>query len=257
MSKMIIKIKTKNMKKSTKWIIGIVAAIIVMSIASTCGDDTDKKQETTQHPNESRKIDASTLKLKGTHASWFKVEEPVQISLVKTNDKGWEVRSKITFTKTKDIDTKKYQAQLQCCQYIDYVDDFEVELITGQYSNEEFNTLLAKSVGDSEAITLKPFQWEGMSYEKAKNIYDKLCGVIINGVEFEKVEKAYQSTSSTNTLTTYEEAINSTVKTYEDIIDDAMENYEEVIDEEIEAYEDAVNKAIDAYEEALDDIFGF
>ena len=36
------------MKKSTKWIFGIVAAIIVISIASTCGNDTDKKQENTQ-----------------------------------------------------------------------------------------------------------------------------------------------------------------------------------------------------------------
>ena len=184
------------MKKTTKWIIGIVVAIIVISITSTCGNDSEKKQETTQHQNESRKIDASALKLKGTHASWFKVEEPVQISLVKTNDNGWEVRSKITFIKTKEIDTKKYQAQLRCCQNIDYVDDFEVELISDQYSYQEFNTLLAKSAGESEAITLKPFQWEGMSYEKAKNIYDKLCGIVINGIEFEKVEKATQSTSS-------------------------------------------------------------
>lgn len=245
------------MKKTTKWIIGIVAAIIVMSIASTCGNDTDKKQDTTQHSNESRKIAASTLKLKGTHASWFKVEEPIQISLVKTNDKGWEVRTKITFIKTKEIDTKKYQAQLQCCQYIDYIDDFEVELITDQYSNEEFNTLLAKSVGDSEAITLKPFQWEGMSYEKAKNIYDKLCGVIINGVEFEKVEKVNKSTSSKNTLnTSYEEVINDAVKTYEDIIDDELESYEDAIDKSIDAYEDVIDKSIEAYEKALDNFFG-
>lgn len=183
------------MKKSTKWIIGIVAAIIVLSIASTCGNDTDKKQETTQHQNESRKIEASSLKLKGTHASWFKVENPVQISLIKTTDNGWEVRAKITFIKTKEIDTRKHQAQLQCCQNIDFIDDFDVELISGQYSYEEFNTLHAKSVGESETITLKPFQWEGMSYEKAKNIYDKLCGVVINGIEFEKAEKSTTSTS--------------------------------------------------------------
>ena len=183
------------MKKSTKWIIGIVAAIIVLSIASTCGNDTDKKQETTQHQNESRKIEASSLKLKGTHASWFKVENPVQISLIKTTDNGWEVRAKITFIKTKEIDTRKHQAQLQCCQNIYFIDDFDVELISGQYSYEEFNTLHAKSVGESETITLKPFQWEGMSYEKAKNIYDKLCGVVINGIEFEKAEKSTTSTS--------------------------------------------------------------
>ena len=184
------------MKKSTKWILGIVAAIIVISIASTCGNDTDKKQENTQHQNESRKIEASSIKLKGTHASWFKVEDPVQISLVKTTDKGWEVRAKITFIKTKEIDTKKYQAQLQCCQNIDFIDDFDVELITGQYSYEEFNTLHAKQVGESETITLKPFQWEGMSYENAKNIYDKLCGVVINGIEFETVEESTTPTST-------------------------------------------------------------
>ena len=202
------------MKKSTKWIIGIVAAIIAISIISTCGNNTDKKQETTQHQNESRKIDAASLKLKGTHASWFNVEDSLQISLVETTDKGWEVRAKITFIKTKEIDTKKYQAQLQCCQDIDFTDDFDVELISGQYSYEEFNTLHAKSVGESETITLKPFQWEGMSYEKAKNIYDKLCGVVINGIEFEKAE---ESTSSTSTSIFEDEELEEVKKAADDM----------------------------------------
>ena len=202
------------MKKSTKWIIGIVAAIIAISIISTCGNNTDKKQETTQHQNESRKIDAAFLKLKGTHASWFNVEDSLQISLVETTDKGWEVRAKITFIKTKEIDTKKYQAQLQCCQDIDFTDDFDVELISGQYSYEEFNTLHAKSVGESETITLKPFQWEGMSYEKAKNIYDKLCGVVINGIEFEKAE---ESTSSTSTSIFEDEELEEVKKAADDM----------------------------------------
>jgi hypothetical protein len=202
------------MKKSTKWIIGIVAAIIAISIISTCGNNTDKKQETTQHQNESRKIDAASLKLKGTHASWFNVEDSLQISLVETTDKGWEVRAKITFIKTKEIDTKKYQAQLQCCQDIYFTDDFDVELISGQYSYEEFNTLHAKSVGESETITLKPFQWEGMSYEKAKNIYDKLCGVVINGIEFEKAE---ESTSSTSTSIFEDEELEEVKKADDDM----------------------------------------
>lgn len=202
------------MKKSTKWIIGIVAAIIAISIISTCGNNTDKKQETTQHQNESRKIDAASLKLKGTHASWFNVEDSLQISLVETTDKGWEVRAKITFIKTKEIDTKKYQAQLQCCQDIYFTDDFDVELISGQYSYEEFNTLHAKSVGESETITLKPFQWEGMSYEKAKNIYDKLCGVVINGIEFEKAE---ESTSSTPTSIFEDEELEEVKKAADDM----------------------------------------
>jgi hypothetical protein len=202
------------MKKSTKWIIGIVAAIIAISIISTCGNNTDKKQETTQHQNASRKIDAASLKLKGTHASWFNVEDSLQISLVETTDKGWEVRAKITFIKTKEIDTKKYQAQLQCCQDIYFTDDFDVELISGQYSYEEFNTLHAKSVGESETITLKPFQWEGMSYEKAKNIYDKLCGVVINGIEFEKAE---ESTSSTSTSIFEDEELEEVKKAADDM----------------------------------------
>lgn len=217
------------MKKSTKWIFGIVAAIIVISIASTCGNDTDKKQETTQHQNESRKIEASSIKLKGPHASWFKVEDPVQISLVKTTDKGWEVRAKITFIKTKEIDTKKYQAQLQCCQYIDFIDDFDVELISGQYSEEEFNTLHAKAVGESETITLKPFQWDGMSYEKAKNIYDKLCGVVINGIEFEKVEESTTTTSTSTSTSIFEDDDLKEVKQAADDMKEILEAEAELI----------------------------
>lgn len=217
------------MKKSTKWIFGIVAAIIVISIAFTCGNDTDKKQETTQHQNESRKIEASSIKLKGTHASWFKVEDPVQISLVKTTDKGWEVRAKITFIKTKEIDTKKYQAQLQCCQYIDFIDDFDVELISGQYSEEEFNTLHAKAVGESETITLKPFQWDGMSYEKAKNIYDKLCGVVINGIEFEKVEESTTTTSTSTSTSIFEDDDLKEVKQAADDMKEILEAEAELI----------------------------
>lgn len=217
------------MKKSTKWIFGIVAAIIVISIASTCGNDTDKKQENTQHQNESRKIEASSIKLKGTHASWFKVEDPVQISLVKTTDKGWEVRAKILFIKTKEIDTKTYQAQLQCCQYIDFIDDFDVELISGQYSEEEFNTLHAKAVGESETITLKPFQWDGMSYEKAKNIYDKLCGVVINGIEFEKVEESTTTTSTSTSTSIFEDDDLKEVKQAADDMKEILEAEAELI----------------------------
>ena len=220
-----------NLSKKTKWIIGIIGAVILFSILSTCGGESEPEDTSNQH-NESRQLEASTLKLKGVHASLFKVEGPYQVSLVKTQDKGWEVRCKFTAIKAKDIDPETYQAKLRCCNYIDYIDDFEVELISGQYDYEEFHTLLAKTVGESEEITLKPYQFDYTSYKTAKEIYDKLCGVIINDIELEVVEKdkVAEKTQTTTKTSTEENPDLKEVK-------EAAEDVKEILEAEIELVE--------------------
>lgn len=185
-----------QMSKKMKWICGIGAFVLVAALLSMCGGSGEKSSASEeQQQNESREMAASTLKLKGSHASLFKVEEPYLLRLVKTQDKGWQVRVKINFVKVKDIDTKSYQQQLKCCPEMAYMDDCDVELQEGQLSSDYFNTLCAKEVGEPEEIILQPFSWDPMSYEAAKKIYDATKYVIITDMELEKVQKEGKSSS--------------------------------------------------------------
>ena len=178
-----------EMSKKMKWICGIGAVILVAALLSMCGNDSEEKSSNEQQQNESRKMEASTLKLKGPHATLFKVEEPYVLSLVQTPDQGWQVRVKINFVKAKEYDNKHYQSVLHCCRDIAYLDDFDVELQKGQYRYEDFSTLLVKEVGESEEITLKPFSWDKMSYSSAKKIYDGVRNVVIYEMELEPIKK--------------------------------------------------------------------
>lgn len=179
-----------------------------------CGGSSSKSSESDeQHENESREMAVSTLKLKGTHASLFKVEEPYLLRLAKTPDEGWQVLVKINFIKAKEVDTNAYQTSLQCCHEMAYLDDSDVELMKDQYPYEDFSTLLVKEVGESEEIILKPFSFEEMSYEQAKKIYDAVSTVAIYDMELEEVEKDEDVSS--------DPSLKSTLK---DAVDDAMDD---------------------------------
>lgn len=180
-----------------------------------CGGGSKSSESEEQHENENREMAVSTLKLKGTHSSLFKVEEPYLLRLVKTPDDGWQVLVKINFIKAKEVDTNAYQTSLQCCHNMAYIDDSDVELMNGQYPYEDFSTLLVKEVGESEEIILKPFSWEKMSYEEAKKIYDAVSTVAIYDMELEEIEKDDDEDVSSNA------SLKSTLK---DAVDDAMDD---------------------------------
>ena len=106
------------MSKKMKWVCTIGATVLLTALLSMCSGGSDKKSSNSDEnqSNESRKMEVSTLKLKGPHASLIKVEEPYVLSLVKTPDEGWQVRVKINFVKAKEFDGKRYQPQLHCCR---------------------------------------------------------------------------------------------------------------------------------------------
>lgn len=191
-----------QMSKKMKWVCGIGAVVLLAILLSMCGGGSDNKSSDSNEnqSNESRKMEVSTLKLKGPHASLFKVEEPYVLSLVKTPDEGWQVRVKINFVKSKDFDSKRYQPVLHCCRDIAYLDDFDVELQKGQYRYEDFSTLLVKEVGESEEITLKPFSWDKMSYSSAKKIYDGVRNVAIYEMELEPIKKDDPKKKTSNSI---------------------------------------------------------
>lgn len=191
-----------QMSKKMKWVCGIGAVALLAILLSMCGGGSDNKSSDSDEnqSNESRKMEVATLKLKGPHASLFKVEEPYVLSLVKTPDEGWQVRVKINFVKSKDFDSKRYQPVLHCCRDIAYLDDFDVELQKGQYRYEDFSTLLVKEIGESEEITLKPFSWDKMSYSSAKKIYDGVRNVAIYEMELESVKKDDPKKKTSNSI---------------------------------------------------------
>ncbi len=180
-----------QMSKKMKWICGIGAFVLIAVLLSMCGGGSGDKSTASneQQQNESREMAASTLKLKGSHASLFKVEEPYLLRLVKTPDKGWQVRAKINFVKVKEIDAKRYQLKMDCCPRMAYIDDYDVELQEGQLSSDYFNTLCAKEVGEPEELVLQPFSWDNMSYTDAKKIYDATRSVIITDMDLQEIKK--------------------------------------------------------------------
>ena len=167
--------------------------------------------------NESREMEPATLKLKGSHAAWFKVEEPYLLRLVKTENDGWQVRIKVNLVKTKKIDTKRFQQALECCPEMAYMDDNDVELQEGQLSADYFNTLCAKEIGEPEELVLQPFSWHKMKYEDAKKIYDNLTSVVITDINIKKIEKSKSSRSSSSVFN-------------DDDLDDAIDQYERALD---------------------------
>ncbi len=222
-----------QMSKKKKWICGIGAVVIIAVILSMCGGGSDKKSDTSaeQQQNESRQMEPSTIKLKGSHALLFKVEEPYLLRLVKTQDKGWQVRMKVNFVKVKDIDTRRYQLKIKCCPNMAYIDDYDVELQKGQLSNDYFNTLCAKEVGEPEELVIQPFSWDPMSYTDAKKIYDSTRSVMITDMDLEELKK-------------------------EDIVKKATESIFD--DEELKDVKDAAEtagKLLDAEKKLLDALF--
>lgn len=178
-----------QMSKKMKWICGIGALVLVAALCSMCGGSDGKSSDSNeQHQNESREMAATTLKLKGTHASLFKVDEPYRLSLVKTPEDEWQVRLKINFAKAKSFDEKKYQPALESC-HVSFIDDFDVELTTAEYNLKDFNTLLVKEIGESEDISFHTWSYRHLSHADAKKIYDAVCGVVISNIELEELKK--------------------------------------------------------------------
>ncbi|MBR6354546.1 MAG: hypothetical protein IKS01_02065, partial [Paludibacteraceae bacterium] len=77
----------------------------------------------------------------------------------------------------------------KCCPEMAYMDDCDDELQEGQLSSDYFNTLCAQEVGEPEEIILQPFNWDPMSYEAAKKIYDATRYVVITDMDLDAVEK--------------------------------------------------------------------
>lgn len=172
-------------------IIGVIGLILIIGAFSTCGGNDKKAEDTTEHSNESREMPASAIELKGVHAGLFKVEGNIKLSLVKLTDKGgWEVRAKIPFIKIQDFDASQFKGEIACCPDMAYLDENEVEVQQDQCSDkDDFNSLLAKNVGDSESLTFRPYQYNGMSYDKAKKIYDATQGIVIKDIKLEELTK--------------------------------------------------------------------
>ena len=103
-----------------------------------------------------------------------------------------------------------------------------MELQSGEYKEEEFSTLLAKKVGETEEITQRPYEYPGLSYDEAKKIYDNTRYVVIREITLEPLTKEEKAKKLGDIV---DEALND-----DDVKDlkDAAKTAEKVLDAEVE-----------------------
>ncbi len=171
---------------------GIVGLLVIVLLVANCGGGDSTKQE-----NENRKMEASTLKLKGKDAGLFKVEGDYELKLVEV-EYNWEVRAKATISKAKDFDASEFESDFSGYSYIEFLDGDDAELMSEVVSTSDLNELLTKEVGESEEITFKiAFEINRMDYERAKRIFDNTRKVVITGIELAPIKtETSQSHSS-------------------------------------------------------------
>lgn len=170
---------------------GIVGLLVIVLLVANCGGGDSTKQE-----NENRKMEASTLKLKGKDAGLFKVDGDYELKLVKV-EYNWEVRAKATISKAKDFDASEFESHLRSGN-IEFLDGDDAELMSEFVSTSDLDELLTKEVGESEEITFKiAFEIKRMDYERAKRIFDNTRKVVITGIELAPIKtETSQSHSS-------------------------------------------------------------
>ena len=163
----------------------ILLLIACIATLSACGSSQPKEQE------ESKMLDASTIVLKGKHANMFCVPNSYRVSLVKTDD-GWQVRAKVTIKNKKTYnqlaDKKKYEREMIGIDG-ELLSSNDVELSSLDVSSEDWDMLLAEDdVNAQQEISMKTYSYEHYSYEKAKEIYDKVAAIQLSDIELQEAD---------------------------------------------------------------------
>lgn len=163
----------------------ILLLIACIATLCACGSSQPKEQE------ESKMLDASTIVLKGKHANMFCVANPYRVSLVKTDD-GWQVRAKVTIKNKKTYNQlankNKYEREMISIDG-DLLSSNDVELSSLDVSSEDWDMLLAEDdVNAQQEISMKTYSYEHYSYEKAKEIYDKVAAIELSDIELQEAD---------------------------------------------------------------------
>ena len=165
-----------------------------VSMICACGGHSQSKQ---QPQEESKTLPATSVVLKGKHANLFKVSgDSYKVSLVQVNE-DWQVRVKMSIANKKSYnqlsDKSKYEREFSSIGGM-LLNESDVELASLDISTEDWDMLVAEEVDAQQKMIMRTYKYNHYTYEKAKEIYDKVAGVELNGIELKEAEK--KSTSS-------------------------------------------------------------
>ena len=167
-----------------------------VSMLCACGGQSQSKQ---QPQEESKTLPATSVVLKGKHANLFKVSgDSYKVSLVQV-DEAWQVRVKMTIANKKSYnqlsDKSKYERELSSIRGM-LLNASDVELASLEISTEDWDMLVAEEVDAQQDMAMKTYWYNQYTYEKAKEIYDKVVGVELNGIELREAVSKSKSNSS-------------------------------------------------------------
>lgn len=151
-----------------------------------------------QPQEESKTLPVSSISLKGKHAGMFKVSgDSYKVNLVQTDD-GWQVRAKFVLANKKSYeqlgDKAKYEREISNV-YGQLVSESDVELSSLDMSSDDWDMLVAEEIDAEQEFSVKTYSYHHYSYEKAKEIFDKVAGIQLSGIELEEADEETISSS--------------------------------------------------------------
>ena len=175
---------------------------VCVSFLCACGGggQSQSQQQSNQQPQEeSKTLPATSVVLKGKHANLFKVSgDSYKVSLVQVNE-DWQVRVKMSIANKKSYnqlsDKSKYERELSSIGGM-LLNESDVELASLDISTEDWDMLVGEEVDAQQKMIMRTYKYNHYTYEKAKEIYDKVAGVELNGIELKEAERKSNSSES-------------------------------------------------------------
>lgn len=170
----------------------VLLFIACISLLCACGGSSSKPTEDAQPKEESKTLPASSLILKGKHAKLFKLSGTTyNVNLVKV-DNHWQVRIKMTIATNTPFEEIKncenFERELQGF-HGSLVNSSDVELESLEMNYSDWETLLQEDDEAELTTSGKTWSYKDMSYETAKEIFDKTVAVEISGLELKPLKK--------------------------------------------------------------------
>lgn len=166
-----------------------------VAILCSCGGGESKSQP----QEESKQLPASSLTLKGKHASMFKVSgDTYTVRLVNTDD-GWQIRVKVNLelkTSYTDLrDCKLYEQEMSSV-YGNLLNSSDVEISSLDVTSDDWDALVMEEAGAEGTISMKTYSYHHYGYEEAKAMFDKVVSVELTGIELKEAKKSSSGSSS-------------------------------------------------------------
>ena len=219
-------------------LLGFIVLVLIGVCFASCGKEKEVEK--------SKMIPADRIVLKGD-SEYFKVVDSVKVILVPSGKQDqWEIRATIRLQNTRPWSSvkKQFKQPLERVsvnfppKYMDKNDtelDFNIKYLSG----ETFEKLLKSDEIITENIVCEDNSWSHQrSYKRQKEIFERIDGIEIKGVQLYYVEKQ----SSTSSSSYKSSSSKSSSKNWNKVLDE----YEKFVDQYIKTYKKAMNGDLSA-----------